>query len=166
MPGWVIGPELVDGAVNQPVHGAVRRELVESDVEAGAVRHVPANVLSEPDAPPKPGKIVLDAVVVAGEPALREQRQIGQEQPDEHVEHVEMAERGDTGLVELRGAEAPVGPQHLEKHPSGALLVAVDEVHLRQNLEHGAAPGLDDTHVVPVWSRPFLSVSTGRYLPC
>ena len=60
-----------------------------------------------------------------------------------------MAERGDTGFVELRGAEALAGPQHLEKHPSGALLVAVDEVHLRQNLEHGAAPGLDDTHVVP-----------------
>ena len=59
---WLSGvagdrPELVDGAVDQPVHGAVRRELVEGDVEAGAIRRVPANMLRETDAPPKPGRL-------------------------------------------------------------------------------------------------------------
>ena len=143
-------PELVDGAVDQPVHGAVRRELVEGDVEAGAIRRVPANMLRETDAPPKPGKIILDAVVVAGEPALREPHQIGQEQPHEHVEYVEVAELRDTGFIELCGAEAPPSPQHLEKHLPGAgeLLGVANEIHLRQDLEHRAVPGLDDAHVV------------------
>ena len=38
-------PQLVDGAVDQPILGAIRREFVEGDVEPGAIRRVSANVL-------------------------------------------------------------------------------------------------------------------------
>ena len=96
--------------MDQPVFGAVRREFVEGDVEAGAIHRVPANVFRELNATPKPRKIVLDTAVLTRETTLREQYQIGQKQPDEYVEHVEVVELGDAGLVELSGAEAAVGP--------------------------------------------------------
>lgn len=86
---------------------------------------------------------------MARESALRKQHQIGQKQSHEYVEHVEVAELEDAGLVELSGAEASVGPQHRQEHLPRTLLVVVHEIHLRQNLQQCAASGFDHANVVP-----------------
>ena len=144
------GAEAVDRRVNQPVDRAIRRELVESDVEPRTVRHVEADVLRELDATPQARQVVLCFLIVAGQAALRESHQIVQEQPDEDVEHGELAQRPDAGLIELREPQGAVRPKHLQEYlaPVRLASIAPGEFHLRQNLHHGATLRLDDTHMV------------------
>ena len=135
--------------MDQSIRGAVGRELVEPDIKSRLVGRVVANVLREQDAAPQARQIVLNAFVVAGESPLRKQHQVVQKQAHEGFEHVEAAQRGDAGLVELGGAQAAVGAQHAEKDLAGLVLVVLAaKADLGQDFKHRAAFRLDDADIV------------------